>query len=148
MDSHNDEPVLVGRFDVPLDASGSFLVPEEWRFMMRNGGDVCLVLDLHEKCLLLLTKKALDDEVALLKRSHDLDAPIMLDQITKNAHVVSVAGDGRIVIPIALRTQVGITSSATLLGSVRVIKVWATDVLAEKEKEEPTWDCIEAAMKK
>jgi len=145
MDGQDDILSFVGRFDVPVDVAGAFPLPEEWRFMAMDG--VYLVPDPCEKCLLLLTKETWDNEVALLKRSHDSDAPILLDQITKNGQEVSIDEDGRILIPIALRTQVGIASNASLLGCIRVIKIWATDVLAESEKKDTILDFIEAVMK-
>lgn len=83
MDGQDGAPTLLGRFDVPVDAFGSFGLPEEWRFLVVDGCKMYLAPDPHEKCLLLVTEAALDKEVALLKRSHDTDAPMLLDRITK-----------------------------------------------------------------
>jgi len=147
-DRRGCQNVIVGRFDVAIDMGGSFTLPEEWQFMVADDRNVCLMPDPQENCLLLLTKETLDDEVARLKRSVESDARLMIDQIAKNAHVFSVGKSGQIVIPAAQREYANIRSSATLLGCVRVAKVWASEVLNASKKEDSTWDFIEAAMRK
>ncbi len=120
--------MLVGRFAVAVDDTGGFSLPGEWLFMTSDGGNLCLVPDANEKCLVLLPKTLFDDEVLRVKRSTDLNEQKQRDSIGMSCREVSVGENGRIVIPVEMREKAGILSMATLVGCVRVVKIWSSDV--------------------
>lgn len=140
--------VLVGRFDVKASLNGAITLPQEWRSLLVEDGAVCIVPDLHERCLLLVRKSTLDQEIARLKdQKNDPDSEKALMCITEKAKLVQVSVGGRIVVPIELRESASIGKMVSLVGNVRCVKVWATETLKTNSNEELSWDSIEAAMK-
>jgi len=139
-------PVLMGRYDVKITGVGTLVLPRDWRSSLVEDGVVYVMPNLHERCLILLRKSALDDEIARLQtQMDDPNAKTTLKSITENAKLLQVDGRGRIVIPADQREFAGIGKMVSLVGNVRCVTVWATEALLA-DKDEETWECIVAAM--
>ena len=117
---------------------GTFVLPDDWRFVLDGSRGVYLMQDGGERCINLIPDDAMEKQLASIRKQAESDPDMneALAVIGQNASRICVASDGSIEIPERLRRFADINGNAVLVGAVRMIKIWNQNELMA---ESPTW---------
>jgi len=126
VDGCRSVPVFVGRFDVSVNTDGIFMLPDDLKYILNAGSTVYLVPDGMEKCLDLIPKEEMENELARIRKQVKSDPRTneILITMEQTASKIRIDSLGCIKIPKNLRLLVGIANEATLVGAIRMIKIW------------------------
>ena len=152
VDGEMSIPVFVGRFDVSVNADGTFMLPDDLKHILNAGSTIYLVPDSMERCLNLIPKEVMGNEFARIRKQVKSEPRMneILKTMKQTARKIRIDSHGRVKIPKDLRLLAGIADEAVLVGGIRMIKLWNPNNLDQvARKEEKKWkDFIEVAMKK
>ncbi len=125
--------VLLGRHDYALDPKKRFTIPSEWRFAF---GSVAYVMpDRKEKCLNLYPKAEMDVFLDHLRQKALLDPALnkVFAMIGAVSQQLTLDTQGRIRICDKLLQFANLTTTVAMVGSVRMVKLYAPDVLGPED---------------
>ena len=133
-----DEIVFLGRHDETLDTGGMFTLPDEWRSGIADERVVYILPDRSERCLNLVPGAVMERELANIPKTADSESVDLeaLKVIGEAMYRVVVDDDWRIEIPQRLREWLELADEVALVGSIRMIKIWAKSALDEMEVHE------------
>lgn len=133
-----DEIVFVGRYDETLGLGGTFTLPDEWRSGVADGRVVYILPDRGERCLNLVPGAVMERELANIPKTADSESVDLeaLKVIGEAMYRVVVDDEWRIEIPQRLREWLELADEVALVGSIRMIKIWARSALDEMEVHE------------
>ena len=136
MSTQAESGVLVGRFDHALDPKKRLTIPSGWRLVMGNPEYVYAMPDMKERCVNLLPKAEMDVMLARLRERALFDPALARVQqiIGANSELLLLDVQGRIRISDKLLQFANLTTTVAMVGSVRMIKLWAPDALAPADK--------------
>ena len=123
---------FLGNIEARTDAKGRVFLPATFRKMLQAEGCDMLVIrkDIHEKCLVLYPQKVWDESVdALRSRINMFDdmGKMLFRQYLMEAEVITLDGNGRILIPAHFLKDVGIEQAVRFLGLTDTIEIWAAE---------------------
>jgi len=118
--------VLVGRADHALDSKKRLTIPSEWRAVMGDPDYVYVMRDRGGKCLNLVPKAEMEMRLAKLREKALFDPALnaALMTIGANSEQLMLDVQGRIRICDELLRFANLTTTVTMVGSVRMIKLW------------------------
>jgi len=125
--------VLLGRHDFALDPKKRVTIPSEWR---DSFGDVVYVMpDRKEKCLNLYPKAEMDVFLNQLRQKALLDPALnkVYAKLGEVSQKLSLDVQGRIRICDKLLQFANLTTTVAMVGSVRMIKVYAPAALGPED---------------
>ena len=130
-----DEIVFVGRHDEKLGPDGTFTMPDEWRSGITEGRVVYILPDRDGRCLNLVPDIVMERELANIRTGAKVDAADQeaLRVIGEAMYQIVADNEWRVEIPQRLRETFGIADEVALIGSIRMIKIWAKPALDEME---------------
>ena len=128
---HADAPRFVGMVEHALDEKGRLIVPA--RFRERLGTGFILTISASDPCLLLYPQSAWEDICARLQAAATKDDRFRRFVRNVFAHTEEVAcdGQGRLLIPGALREHAEIVRDVSSVGALTRVEVWARERFAE-----------------
>jgi DNA-binding transcriptional regulator/RsmH inhibitor MraZ len=129
------EPVFVGQFDVPISPSGTFVIPEEWRFITEKGSSVFLMPDKIAGCVNLMSAGEMEKLLTSVRERAltDPECYQALQVIGKHSSQVKVDATGAVALPDFIRNEAGLKGRAILKGVLRQIKIWNPEKIAGGE---------------
>lgn len=133
MSTSTQSGVLLGRHDFALDPKKRFTIPSEWRPIF---GDVVYVIpDRKEKCLNLYPKAEMDVFLEQLRQKALLDPALnkVFAALGAVSQQLSTDSQGRIRICDKLLQFANLTTTVAMVGSVRMVKVYAPEVLGPED---------------
>ena len=122
---------LLGEFEHALDPKKRLTIPSGWRKLMGEDSFVYVMPDRSGKCLNLLPQAEMDVMLAKLRQKALFD-PALSDaamKIGRMSDTLSFDTQGRIRISDRLLQLAGLTTTVTMVGSVRMIKLWNPETL-------------------
>ena len=125
--------VLFGRHDYQLDPKKRLTIPSEWRGVF---GDVVYVMpDRKERCLNLYPKAEMDAFLAQLREKALLDPAlnIVYAKLGAVSQTLSFDVQGRIRICDKLLQFANLTTTVAMVGSFRMLKLYAPETLGPDE---------------
>ena len=125
--------VLFGRHDYALDPKKRLTIPSEWRGVF---GDVVYVMpDRKERCLNLYPKAEMDAFLAQLREKALLDPAlnIVYAKLGAVSQTLSFDVQGRIRICDKLLQFANLTTTVAMVGSFRMLKLYAPETLGPDE---------------
>jgi len=125
--------VLLGRHDYALDPKKRFTIPSEWRDAL--GTLVYVIPDRKEKCLNLYSKVEMDVFLEQLHQKALLDPALnrVFAKLGAVSQQLSLDVQGRIRICDKLLQFANLTTTVAMVGSVRMIKLYAPEVLGPED---------------
>lgn len=126
--------VLFGRHDFALDPKRRLTIPSEWRGVF-SGGIVYVMPDRKEKCLNLYPKAEMDSFLGQLREKALLDPALnrVFAKIGAVSQQLSFDVQGRIRICDKLLQFANLTTTVAMVGSFRMVKLYAPDVLGPED---------------
>lgn len=122
--------MFFGRHNHTIDAKGRLAIPARFREQLTDGAVLTRGAD---RSLALYSAGAWDslcDKIDQLPMG-DADARSLRRFIFAEASPIDFDGQGRILVPAALRAFAGIDRSAVVIGVNRSIEIWAADAWTE-----------------
>jgi len=118
--------VLMGCFEHALDPKKRLTVPSEWRETLGGPGYVYVMRDPSGKCLNLVPSDEMDIRLAKLREKALFDPALnrALMTIGANSQQLRLDSQGRIRIADELLQFAKLTTTVTMVGSVRMVKLW------------------------
>lgn len=128
--------VLMGRYDHALDPKKRFTIPSEWRRAMGDPEYIFVIPDHKDRCLNLIPKDLMEARLAELQAKALLDPALnrALQTIGENSEQLMLDVQGRIRVCDKLLQFANLTTTVAMVGSVRMIKLWAPEALEPKDK--------------
>lgn len=128
---HADPPRFVGMVEHALDEKGRLIVPA--RFRERLGTGFILTIGSSDPCLLLYPEPTWQGICDALQSAATKDDRFRRFVRNVFAHTEEVAcdGQGRLLIPPALRAHAGIERDVTSIGALARVEIWARDRFPE-----------------
>lgn len=129
---------FIGNFEARLDAKSRVFVPAPFRRLLQTGGQPVLYLrkDIFEDCLVLYPDTVWEAELDTLRKKLSKWNPTqqaIFRQYTREAVLVEMDANGRILIPKSLMEACGITADVVFLGVDDTLELWDKATL-EKSK--------------
>ena len=123
---------FLGNIEARTDAKGRVFLPATFRKMLQAEGCETLVLrkDIHQKCLVLYPQKVWDESVdALRSRVNMFDdmGKMVVRQYMMEAEVLTLDGNGRILIPAHFLKDAEIEQAVRFIGMTDTIEIWAAE---------------------
>lgn len=121
---------FIGRFDRKIGRDKLLTIPAEWVALMGGSKGVVVLPDPKEKCLDLMPEATYAEGVELPLRKAATDAATRkeLECIERDAVHLEMCGGSVISIPRALLKFAAIKDCVTLLGALRYVQIWSTEV--------------------
>ena len=125
--------VLFGRHDFALDPKKRVTIPSEWRPVF--GDTVYVMPDRKEKCLNLYPKAEMDVFLNQLRQKALLDPALnkVFAKLGEVSQKLSLDVQGRIRICDKLLQFANLTTTVAMVGSFRMVKVYAPAVLGPED---------------
>jgi MraZ protein len=123
--------VFLGRYEHTIDSKGRLAIPARYRAALERGLVITRGID---RCLTiypLAAWEALAEKVNGLPLA-DANARALRRLFFAEAADATLDGQGRIVVPAALRAYAGIAEQATIVGMNTAIEVWSPARWAEQ----------------
>ena len=126
---------LVGRFDHALDPKKRLTIPSGWRLVLGNPEYVYAMPDPVERCVNIMPKDEMDVMLSQLRQKALFDPAQMkvLQVIGANSDLLTLDSQGRIRISDKLLQFANLTTTVAMLGSFRMIKLWAPEALPPED---------------
>ena len=123
---------FLGNIEAKTDAKGRVFLPATFRRLLQTGGCNTLVMrkDIHQKCLVLYPEQVWNDRVdALRARVNEWDdmGQMVMRQYMKEAEVVTLDGNGRLLIPKRYLQLAEIDQAVRFIGMTDTIEIWAAE---------------------
>lgn len=146
MSQPSEQTRFFGRFDHSLDDKGRIVVPS--RFRARLGQHFMVTIAPADGCLALYPQDAWDAYSRILEETAKKDKPHrqFVRYVMQYTDEVSFDGQGRCLIPPALRAKAGIERDVVILGSTSRVEIWAKDRLDETAPSEELAEAIVTEM--
>lgn len=123
-----------GSSSINLDAKGRLAMPSRYRqeLVERCEGHMVITIDLHEPCLCLYPQHEWERVELQISRMPSMlkETRLLQRLLVGNAVEVEMDGNGRFLIPAALRTHVGLEKHVSLVGLTHKFQIW----------DEATWN--------
>ena len=123
---------MYGKFQHTIDAKGRLFIPARLREKL---GDSFFVTISWETCLTIYSIERWENAEEKLK-SLSQTAQMEMRSIFSNAAYVELDGQGRILLPQALREHAGLKKNVTIVGTGLYVQIWDSDVFKPIEDEE------------
>lgn len=126
--------MFMGEFEHTIDAKGRAIIPAKYReglgdtFIVTRGADGCLYLYPMDEWEILTQKLR---EMPSSQRTRMIQRQFM-----SNANDVSLDKQGRILIPLKLRTHAKLEKDLVFIGMMNHIEIWDKATLEAREMEE------------
>lgn len=124
---------LTGRFAARIDGKGRLLVPAVHRPRFRNSVVLSLWPGHHIACYEPERWDAFVETLRERRLARELPRPTF-DQIMGDSPEAPVDGNGRILVPQWMRTEVGLQSDAVLQGNDDHLGIYAAETFAEIDR--------------
>lgn len=107
-------------------------LPATFRKQLQAGGEEALIMrkDIHQRCLVLYPESVWNRRVDELRdRISEWDdaGQMVMRQYMKEAEVVTLDGNGRLLIPRRYLDMAGIEQTVRFIGMTDTIEIWAAD---------------------
>ena len=127
---------FLGNIEARTDVKGRVFLPATFRKMLQAEGCETLILrkDIHQKCLVLYPQRVWDESVdALRSRINMFDdtGKMVYRQYLMEAEVVTLDGNGRILIPGHFLRDAGIDQAVRFIGMTDTIEIWAAEMVEQ-----------------
>lgn len=124
---------FLGNMDAKLDAKGRVFVPASFRKLLQDNGNDKLVLrkDVHQRCLVLYPEAEWFCTLNQLRRNlnpWNARHQMIFRQFVSDAEVLTIDGNGRILIPKRYQQLAGLEGEVRFIGMDAVIEVWAKEL--------------------
>ena len=123
---------FLGNIEARTDAKGRVFLPATFRKMLQAEGCETLVLrkDIHQKCLVLYPQQVWDASVDALRscvNMFDDEGVMVVRQYLMEAEVVTLDGNGRILVPAHFLQDAEIDQAVRFIGMTDKIEIWAAE---------------------
>lgn len=127
--------ILLGRYDRKLGCDKLLTLPSEWLESLGGVRHVFVLPDQDERCLNIVPAPLMEKELDRLRAQvSEIPAKLSaLQTIGSETEELELDRRHRIRICDRLLEWAGITNAAALVGCIRIIKVWAPEVLSQGE---------------
>lgn len=125
---------MTGVYQHTLDAKGRIFIPARLREELGDTFHITLSL---EKCLSAYSQEDWEDMMSKI-RSMSKIKQMKMRPIFAHAAKVELDAQGRILIPQALRDQVGLKKNVAVVGAGASVEFWDADTWAEVDSVETT----------
>ena len=130
---------LRGVHNISLDAKGRLVVPTRFKALLQAHCDGALVItiDTEESCLLIYPAHEWDEIQTKIEQlsSFDKGARRLQRLLIGHATDVDMDGNGRVLIPAALREYAGLDKKMVLLGQGKKFELWDEQTWLETREE-------------
>ena len=125
-----------GSFDHSLDGKGRVIIPASFREAL--GEDFTLTINPNKTAVAIYPKAMWDQQLERLSRINPMDKIGI--QYERYVMSVSFSGNsmdaqGRVLIPMKLRSKIGLTRDIVFVGLNSYIEIWDAEVYAKFEEE-------------
>jgi len=125
-----------GSFDHSLDGKGRVIVPSSFREAL--GDDFTITINPNKTAVAIYPKEKWDQQLERLSHINPMDKIGM--QYERYLMSVSFSGNsmdaqGRVLIPMKLRSKIGLTRDIVFVGLNSYIEIWDAQVYAKFEEE-------------
>ena len=125
-----------GSFDHSLDGKGRVIVPSSFREAL--GDDFTITINPNKTAVAIYPKEQWDQQLERLSHINPMDKIGM--QYERYLMSVSFSGNsmdaqGRVLIPMKLRSKIGLTRDIVFVGLNSYIEIWDAEVYAKFESE-------------
>ena len=125
-----------GSFDHSLDGKGRVIIPASYREAL--GEDFTITINPHKTAVAIYPKAMWDKQLEQLSRINPMDKIGM--KYERYVMSVSFSGNsmdaqGRVLIPMKLRSKIGLTRDIVFVGLNQYIEIWDAEVHAKMEAE-------------
>lgn len=132
---------FLGNIEAKIDAKGRAFLPSVFRKVLQASGEECLVLrrDVFQKCLVLYPESVWNERLDLLKaqlRPWKQTHQQMFRQFVSEAEVVTLDGNGRILITKRLQKIAAIEQDIQFIGMDNTIEIWSPKNLEQTLKND------------
>ena len=123
---------FLGNIEAKTDQKGRVFLPATFRKQLQAGGEEALIMrkDIHQRCLVLYPESVWNRRVDELRdRISEWDdaGQMVMRQYMKEAEVVTLDGNGRLLIPRRYLDMAGIEQTVRFIGMTDTIEIWAAD---------------------
>lgn len=126
--------MFMGRFEHSIDAKGRVIIPAKYR---EDLGDSFVVTRGLDGCLYLYPQEEWSEFVAKLQGlPSNQNTRKIQRQFLSKAMEVTLDKQGRILVPVLLRTSAGLEKDVVFVGMMNRVEVWDKDRLMEEELQE------------
>ena len=132
---------FLGNIEAKIDAKGRAFLPSVFRKVLQASGEECLVLrrDVFQKCLVLYPESVWNERLDLLKaqlRPWKQTHQQMFRQFVSEAEVVTLDGNGRVLITKRLQKIAAIEQDIQFIGMDNTIEIWSPKNLEQTLKND------------
>jgi len=125
-----------GSFDHSLDGKGRVIVPSSFREAL--GDDFTITINPNKTAVAIYPKEMWDQQLERLSHINPMDKIGM--QYERYLMSVSFSGNsmdaqGRVLIPVKLRSKIGLTRDIVFVGLNHYIEIWDAEVYAQFEAQ-------------
>ena len=133
--TNEDSSILVGRCDHALDPKRRLTIPSGWRKALGNPEFVYVMPDRKERCLNLMPKAEMDVLKAKIREKALFDPALnrVYQVIGSVSEQLDLDVQGRIRISDRLLQFANLTTTVAMLGSFRMIKLWAPEAVPPED---------------
>ena len=126
---------FLGNIEAKADAKGRVFIPAQFRRQLQSGSEDKLIMrkDVFQDCLVLYPEEVWNEELDELRQRLN---KLIFRQFVSDVEIITMDGNGRILIPKRYLQITGIQSDVRFIGVDNKIEIWAKE-RAEKLFMEP-----------
>ena len=132
---------FLGNIEAKADAKGRVFIPAQFRRQLQSGSEDKLIMrkDVFQDCLVLYPEEVWNEELDELRQrlnKWNANHQLIFRQFVSDVEIITMDGNGRILIPKRYLQITGIQSDVRFIGVDNKIEIWAKE-RAEKLFMEP-----------
>ena len=132
---------FLGNIEAKADAKGRVFIPAQFRRQLQSGSEDNLIMskEVFQDCLVLYPQEVSNEELDELRQplnKWNANHQLIFRQFVSDVEIITMDGNGRILIPKRYLQITGIQSDVRFIGVDNKIEIWAKE-RAEKLFMEP-----------
>ena len=123
---------FLGNIEAKADAKGRVFIPAQFRRQLQSGSEDKLIMrkDVFQDCLVLYPEEVWNEELDELRQrlnKWNANHQLIFRQFVSDVEIITMDGNGRILIPKRYLQITGIQSDVRFIGVDNKIEIWAKE---------------------
>ena len=123
---------FLGNIEAKADAKGRVFIPAQFRRQLQAGSEDTLIMrkDVFQDCLVLYPEEVWNEELNELRQrlnKWNANHQLIFRQFVSDVEIITIDGNGRILIPKRYLQIAGIQSDVRFIGIDSKIEIWAKE---------------------
>ena len=123
---------FLGNIEAKADAKGRVFIPAQFRRQLQAGSEDKLIMrkDVFQDCLVLYPEEVWNEELNELRQrlnKRNANHHLIFRQVVSEVEIITIDGNGRILIPKRYLQIAGIQSDVRFIGVDSKIEIWAKE---------------------